>query len=120
MGPLLINRAKVELKEVSFKNAARLAEMGVPFCLITDHPVVPVEQLRVCAALAAREGLDEQQALEAITINAASIIGVADRLGSITAGKRADLAIFDGHPLDFRSRLVKVMVDGLLWGDNNE
>ena len=120
LGPLLINRAKVELKEVSFKNAARLAEMGVPFCLITDHPVVPVEQLRVCAALAAREGLDEQQALEAITINAASIIGVADRLGSITAGKRADLAIFDGHPLDFRSRLVKVMVDGLLWGDNNE
>ena len=89
---------------------------GIPFAL----SVVPVEQLRVCAALAAREGLDEQQALEAITINAASIIGVADRLGSITAGKRADLAIFDGHPLDFRSRLVKVMVDGLLWGDNNE
>lgn len=120
LGPLLINRAKVELKEVSFKNAARLAEMGIPFCLITDHPVVPVEQLRVCAALAAREGLGEQKALEAITINAASIIGVADRLGSITAGKRADLAIFDGHPLEFRSRLCQVMVDGLLWGDISE
>lgn len=117
LGPLLVNRAKVEMKEVSFKNAARLAELGVEFCLITDHPVVPVEQLRVCAALAAREGLAEEQALAAVTINAASIIGAADRLGSISAGKRADLVIFDGHPLEFRSRICQVMVDGLLWGE---
>lgn len=118
LGPLLVNRAKVEMKEVSFKNAARLAELGVEFCLITDHPVVPIEQLRVCAALAVREGLDEEQALQAVTIKAAKIIGVADRLGSITAGKQADLAVFDGHPLEFRSRLSQVMVDGLLWGEN--
>lgn len=120
LGPLLVNRAKVEMKAVSFKNALRLAELGVKFCLITDHPVVPIEQLRVCAALAAREGLDEEQALHAVTSQAASIIGVADRLGTITVGKRADLAIFDGHPLEFRSRIRQVMVDGLLWGEHSE
>ncbi|MGI6434479.1 MAG: amidohydrolase [Syntrophomonadaceae bacterium] len=120
LGPLLVNRAKVELKAVSFKNAAKLAELGVQFCLVTDHPVVPIEQLRVCAALAAREGLGEEQALEAVTINAATILGVADYLGSISVGKRADLALFDGHPLEYRSRLRQVMVDGLLWGGNRE
>lgn len=120
LGPLLVNRAKVEMKAVSFKNAAKLARQGVQFCLITDHPVVPIEQLRVCAALTAREGLADEQALQAITINAATILGVSDYLGSITVGKRADLALFDGHPLEFRSRLCQVMVDGLLWGENSE
>ncbi len=120
LGPLLVNRAKVEMKAVSFKNAAKLAQAGIQFCLITDHPVVPIEQLRVCAALVAREGLGEEQALKAITINAARILGVADYLGSISAGKRADLAVFDGHPLEYSSQLRHLMVDGLLWGGNSE
>ncbi|MEQ8173938.1 MAG: amidohydrolase [Syntrophomonadaceae bacterium] len=117
LGPLLVNRAKVEMKEVSFKNAARLRELGVEFCLITDHPVVPVEHLRVCASLAVRAGLDDRAALEAITVNPARILKLDDELGSIRPGKRADLVAFEGHPLDFNSRVKWAMVDGRLWRD---
>lgn len=115
LGPLLVNRAKVEMKEVSFATAAQLAQLGVEFCLITDHPVVPIEHLRVCASLAVREGLDVQTALQAITMRPACMLKVDGELGSIAVGKRADLAAFGGHPLDFQARLQWAMVDGLLW-----
>jgi len=120
LGPLLVNRSKVEMKEVAFKNAGLLVSMGIKIALITDHPVIPIEHLRVCAALAVREGLDEESALHAITLSPAEILGVDDELGSISAGKRADLAVFDGHPFDFRSRLSMIMVDGQIWGSNLE
>ncbi|MBO8158251.1 amidohydrolase [Thermosyntropha sp.] len=120
LGPLLVNRAKVEMKEVAFKNAALLDKAGVKFAFITDHPVVPIEQLRVCAALAVREGLSEERALEALTAIPAQILKCDGDLGSIAPGKRADIVIFDGHPLEFKSRVKYVMVDGVLWGDNLE
>ncbi len=117
LGPLMVNRAKVEMKEVSFSAAARLERLGVEFCLVTDHPVVPVEQLRVCASLAARAGLSMQAALESITVRAARILGIDSELGTITAGKSADLTAFDGHPLDFQSRVRWTMVEGRIWRD---
>lgn len=117
LGPLLVNRAKVEMKEVSFGTARLLAEQGVKFCFITDHPVIPIAHLRTCAALAVREGLDENLALQAITCKPAAFLKVEGELGSITPGKRADLVIFDGHPFEFRSRVRQVMVDGILWSD---
>ncbi len=120
LGPLLVNRAKVEMKEVSFKSACLLAKSGVKFSFITDHPVVPIEHLRVCAALAVREGLDEDLALQAITSIPARLLRVDNELGSIKKGMRADLTIFDGHPFDFRSRVNMVMVDGKIWRDNLE
>lgn len=116
LGPLLINRAKVEMREVSFRNAALLHQAGVKFCIITDHPEVPIQYLGMCAALAAREGLDENIALQALTINAAHILGVEKELGSIEPGKRADVVIFEGHPLDLKSKVRHVLVDGLMWG----
>lgn len=120
LGPLLVNRAKVEMKEVSFKNAVLLAERGVKFSFITDHPVVPIEHLRVCAALAVREGLDEMTALKAMTSIPAEVLRAGDELGSISKGKRADLAVFSGHPLDIGSKVINVMVDGMVWGDSLE
>jgi len=120
LGPLLVNRAKVEMKEVAFKNAKILAQRGVQFGLITDHPVVPIEHLRVCAALTVREGLDEETALRMITRVPAQILKVSHEIGTISAGKRADLAIFSGHPLDFKSKVEAVLVDGQLWGDRDE
>jgi imidazolonepropionase-like amidohydrolase len=114
LGPLLTNRSKVETQARSFKNAALLHQRGVKFALITDHPVVPVEHLRICAALTVREGLDEATALASISSSAAQILGVGDELGSITPGKRADLVIYDGHPFDYLSRVEQVMVDGKL------
>lgn len=120
LGPLLVNRAKVEMKEVSFRSAYLLDKAGVNFAFVTDHPVIPVEHLRVCAALAVREGLHEEKALKALTLNPARILKCDGELGSITPGKRADIVIFDGHPLEFRSKVRYVLVDGLLWGDNLE
>ena len=116
LGPLLTNRAKVEMKEVSFRNALRLQQAGVEFCLITDHPVVPIQYLGVCASLAVREGLDEETAIKALTLNPARILGVDHELGSIEPGKKADIVIFDGHPLELRSKVKHVLVDGIVWG----
>jgi imidazolonepropionase-like amidohydrolase len=120
LGPLLVNRAKVEMKEVSFKNALKLEKSGVKFSLVTDHPVIPIEHLRVCAALTVREGLDEFSALQALTCRPAEILKVADEIGTIEPGQHADIVIFDGHPLDFRSKVDMVLVDGKIWGNNSE
>lgn len=116
LGPLLVNRAKVEMREVSFLNITLLQKAGVEFCLITDHPVVPIQYLGVCAALAVKEGLDEETALKALTLNPAHILGVDQELGSIEPGKKADIVIFDGHPLEVRTRVKQVLVDGFIWG----
>ncbi len=59
-----------------------------------------------------QEGMDEMDALRSITINAAEITGIDDRVGSLEQGKDADIVIFDGHPLDFRTRAVWVFIDG--------
>lgn len=120
IGPLLVNRAKVEMQEVAFKNARLLKERGVIFSLISDHPVTPIEHLRVSAALMVQEGLDEETALKAITLHPAQALKVDNELGSIEVGKRADLVGFDGHPFDFRSRVKWVVVDGQVWHNSDE
>ncbi|MFY9324016.1 MAG: amidohydrolase [Syntrophomonadaceae bacterium] len=120
IGPLLVNRAKVEMQEVAFKNARLLKERGVIFSLISDHPVTPIEHLRVSAALMVQEGLDEETALKAITLHPAQALKVDNELGSIEVGKRADLVAFDGHPFDFRSRVKWVVVDGQVWHNSDE
>lgn len=112
LGPLLSDRSKVELKNMSFKAPGILSKAGIKVAIMTDHPVIPVQYLPVCAAIAVREGMDEMEALKAITINAAEITGIADRVGSLEPGKDADIVIFDGHPLDFRSKTVWVFIDG--------
>ena len=112
LGPLLSDRSKVELKNMSFKAPGILSKAGIKVAIMTDHPVIPVQYLPVCAAIAVREGMDEMEALKAITINAAEITGIADRVGSLESGKDADIVIFDGHPLDFRSKTVWVFIDG--------
>lgn len=112
VGPLLTDRSKIELKNQSIKAPAILHEAGIEFAIMTDHPCVPIQYLPVCAALAAREGLPEEIALRAITINAARAVGMEDRLGSIEIGKDADIAVFDGHPFEFRTHCVTVFIDG--------
>lgn len=111
-GPHLTERTKYELKNKTFKNPGILSKAGLKLAITTDHPVTPVQYLPVCAGLAVREGMDETEALKAITINAAEILGLKDRLGSIEPGKDADLVIFDGHPFNLVSRTVTVLIDG--------
>ena len=112
LGPLLSDRSKVELKNLSFRAPAILHAAGIEFALMTDHPVIPVQYLPVSAALAVREGLDEETALAAITLHAARAVGLDDRIGSLEPGKDADIAVFAGHPLDMRTRCKLTLIGG--------
>ncbi len=112
VGPLLTDRSKIELKNLSFKAPKVLEQEGIEYAMMTDHPVTPEQYLPICTAVAVREGASEEGALKAITINAAKITGIADRVGSIEVGKDADIAVFSGHPFDFRSRCVLTLVNG--------
>jgi len=112
LGPLLSTRSKIELKDLSYEAPKVLSENGVKFAMMTDHPVIPLYALPICAAVSVREGLDEMEALKSISIYAAQIVGIDDRVGSLEAGKDADIAIYNGNPLDFRTKAVKVFVDG--------
>ena len=112
VGPSLVSRAKYELKDVSFATPGLLANKGVKVALITDHPVIPVQYLPICAALAVKEGMREEDALAAITINPAEIIGISDQVGSLEKGKDADVVIWDGFPLDIKARPSHVIIDG--------
>ena len=113
IGPLLTSRSKVELRNRSLANPGRLARAGVTIAITTDHPVVPINFLAHQAALSVNEGLDRETALRALTINPARIVGIDDRLGSIQAGKDADLVIWSGDPLDVRSRVERALVGGV-------
>lgn len=112
VGPLLSDRSKIELRNLSMTAPRTLYENGIKFAMMTDHPVIPEQYLSVCAALAVREGLPEKAALESITINAAEIVGIGDRVGSLEVGKDADIAVYYGHPFDFRARCVMTIVNG--------
>ncbi len=112
VGPTLSDRSKFELQNLTFETPAILNSAGLKIALMTDHPVIPLQYLPVCAALAAREGLNEEEALKAITINAAEVLGVDDRVGTIEVNKDADIVIYNGHPFDLRNKVKFVMVNG--------
>ena len=112
VGPLMSERCKIELKNLSYDAPRILHEHGIPFAIMTDHPVIPIQYLPVAAGLAVRSGLDESVALAAITSTAARIVGLDERVGSLAPGKDADVAIFDGHPFDFRAHCVATVVNG--------
>ena len=112
IGPLLSERSKIELKNLSFSAPRVLEEAGIPFAMMTDHPVIPIQYLPVQAGLAVREGLSEETALRSITRNAAEIVGISDRVGTLEAGKDADIAVFDGHPFDYRTHCVLTLING--------
>jgi imidazolonepropionase-like amidohydrolase len=112
IGPLFTSRSKVELRNRSLANPARLAAAGVTIAITTDHPVVPIHFLIHQATLAVKEGLDPVTALRAVTINPARIMGVDARIGSLSVGKDADLVIWSGDPLDVMSRAERAFLDG--------
>lgn len=111
-GPIICDRGKIELKNLTPKNPGILSKMGILTAIMTDHPVIPIQYLPLCAAVACKEGMDEDEALKAITINAARLTGIDDKVGSIEAGKDADLIVYDGHPFEYRTKLRYVLVNG--------
>jgi len=110
-GPILFSRVKYELKDMTPKNPALMAAAGVKVAIQTDE-MSAVKYLSINAALAVREGMPEEEALKAITIYAAEIIGVADRIGSLEVGKDADVVVFSDHPFDYRAVTELVLVNG--------
>lgn len=116
VGPSLASRTKEEVRLSDFKTPGILQKAGVTVALTTDHPVSRIQYLPLCAALAAKEGLDEWGALRAITIDAAKICRVDHRLGSLEPGKDGDVVIFDGSPLEISSRLQSTIINGqIVW-----
>ena len=115
LGPALVPRLRYELNEKTFESAKILMNAGVKVALTCDSPGLPVETLRVVAAMAVQYGLDERRALSAITTYPAEILGIDERVGKIKKGYDGDLALFSGHPLDIRSRMEALVIDGDLF-----
>ena len=110
-GPILFSRMKYELRDMTPRNPGILSKAGVKVALQTDE-MSAVRYLLINAVIAFQQGMDEEEALRAITINPAEIIGVSDRVGSLEVGKDADLVVFSGHPFDYRSVPELVLIDG--------
>ena len=112
VGPDLSSRNKIEVQNMAFKTAGILSKAGILTAVTTDHPVSIVQTLPLCASLAIKEGMEIEDALRAITIHAAKICGVDDKIGSLDEGKYADIAIFDRHPLDIFAKTMCTMIRG--------
>ena len=113
VGPSMGTPGKIETQNKTLESVKILSEAGITVALTTDHPVLNVYQLLHAAAAVVREtGMDEYQVLRLITINAAKILGVEDRVGSIEVGKDADLVIIHGHPFDYLSTVMYTIIDG--------
>lgn len=112
VGPSLSNRAKVEMENVTFRTPGVLASAGIDVAIITDAPCTPIQYLPICAGMAMREGMTEEDAFKALTIVPAKILKVDDRLGSLTAGKDADVVVWNNHPMEIMGRPEKVFVNG--------
>ncbi len=112
VGPDLSSRSKIEVQNMAFKTIGVLNKEGVLTAVTTDHPVSQIQTLPLCAGLAVKSGLPWEEGLKAITINPAIICGVADRVGSLEVGKDADIAIFDGNPMEVSTRTLYTIIDG--------
>ena len=112
IGPTLGMASKYELVNKSFKSAKVLSDNKIDFAIMTDHPVITLDTTMVQAALFVKEGLNEMEALKALTINAARLNGIEKRVGSIEIGKDADIVIWDGPLFDIMTRTSKVIING--------
>ena len=112
VGPSLSERSKIELRNLTFDTAGILSNAGAQVSLMTDHPVIPVQYLPMCAGIAVKHGMKKEKAIEAITINPAKTLGIQDRVGSLEVGKDADIVIWDGCPLEIQSNVLFTIIDG--------
>ena len=112
IGPLLGDRSKQELKNKTFDTLVEFEKEGIDFAIITDHPEDVQSNLLLLAQVAAKNGISKDTALRAITVNAAKNLKIEDRTGSLKKGKDADILVFDGHPVNFESKLLKIFVNG--------
>lgn len=112
VGPDLTTRNKIEVQNVAFKTAGILADAGVMVSITTDHPVSLIQSLPLCVGLSVKHGLSMKDGYKAMTINAAKMCGTEERVGSLEAGKDADIAIFDGNPMEVFTHTLMTIIDG--------
>lgn len=113
VGPILMGKSKPEVKNKTAETAGVLHKAGVKVCIITDAPVTAIENLPVCAGLAAQAGLPMEEAWKAITINPAQVLEVSERVGSLEVGKDADVVIWTADPLTtIGAHAYTTIVDG--------
>lgn len=112
VGPTVWRRAKVETKNISPTTPGVIARAGGKVAIITDHNIVPQHYFRIAVGLCIREGMPEEEALKAVTITPAEIIGVADRVGSLEVGKDADLVMWSGDPFEPLTHCLLTVIDG--------
>ncbi len=112
VGPDMTSRNKIEVQNMAFKTVGILNRKGICTAVTTDHPVSMIQFLPICAGLAVKSGLPAQEGLRSITINAAKICGVSDRVGSLEPGKDGDVVIFDGNPLEVFTSALCTIIDG--------
>jgi imidazolonepropionase-like amidohydrolase len=103
---------RIGLAEDAMTGPYVLWKAGVKVAMHTDAPVISQKWLRLCAGLAMRYGIPEDEALKMVTRNAAEIARVSDRVGSIAVGKDADLVIYNGPWYEPKSRVDLVIGDG--------
>ncbi|MCW4048804.1 MAG: amidohydrolase family protein [Candidatus Bathyarchaeota archaeon] len=111
-GPSLMGKVKWEMRELSFDTPKALFEACVKFAIQTDALGQSISFLPICAALTVKQGVPKDDAIKAITITPAEILGVDDRVGSLEVGKDADIRILDCDPLDIMIKTETVIIDG--------
>ena len=112
VGPSLTYASKFELQNKTFETPGILSKAGIQVSIITDSPVIPQEYLPLCAGLAVKSGMEPFAALQAITINPAKHIGIADRVGSLEVGKDGDIVLADGDPMVSATTIVATYING--------
>ncbi|MCK5763504.1 MAG: amidohydrolase [Clostridiales bacterium] len=112
VGPSLSDRSKFELKNLTFDTPGILSKAGMKIAIMTDAPVIPLQYLPLAAALSVKSGMDENEALKAITINPAEILGLEETVGSIKVGKDADIVIWHEHPFKLEAKPSVVIING--------
>lgn len=112
VGPDLASRSKIEVQNMAFKTAGILHSHGVRVAITTDHPVSVIGSLPICAGLAVKAGLPMMEGLRSITVNAARICNTANRVGSLEPGKDADIAVFDGNPMEVFTNTMMTVING--------
>lgn len=112
IGPVFGTRSKMELRNMSFDSGKVLLDHGVEFAIMTDHPVIPIQNTMTQAALFVKAGMPVFDVLKSLTINAARLAGIDDRVGSIEIGKDADLVIWSGDPFHYMTSPDYVIING--------
>lgn len=119
LGPELSSRSKPEVQYMNFKTPGIMKEAGILFSITTDHPVSMIQYLPLCVGLAVKQGLPLEEGLKALTINAARICRVDNRVGSLKPGKDADIAIFTGNPMEIFTETLYTIIDGEIIYENS-